>query len=128
MRFSCRCYLQLAEELISCSKSPDLSTDAYFRSSISRSYYGLFLLARKVMESEGSICSTGSGAHKQVQEHFLYSDDNNYRLVGTALQHLRRLRNNADYNLNCIFTRRQAEQAHQRAKDKFEYLSGLLSE
>ncbi len=128
MRFSCKCYLQLAEELISCCKSPDLSTEAYFRSSISRSYYGLFLIARQVMESEGSIRSTGSGAHQQVQDHFLYSDDNNYRLVGTVLQDLRRLRNNADYNLNCIFTRRQAELAHQRAKDKFEYLSGLLSE
>ncbi|VXD11344.1 conserved hypothetical protein [Planktothrix serta PCC 8927] len=128
MRFSCKCYLQLAEELISCSKSPDLSTEAYFRSSISRSYYGLFLIARQVMESEGFICLRGSEAHKQVQDHFLNSDDNNYQLVGTELQDLRRQRNKADYNLNCIFTRGQAELAHQRAKNNFEYLSGLLSE
>ncbi|HEY9867060.1 MAG TPA: hypothetical protein V6D21_22995, partial [Candidatus Obscuribacterales bacterium] len=112
----------------SCSKSPDLSTEAYFRSSISRSYYGLFLLARKVMESEGSICSRGSEAHKQVENYFLLSSHKKYRSVGTALKDLRRLRNSADYNLNCIFTRGQAEQAHQRARGKFEYLSGLLSE
>lgn len=85
-------------------------------------------MARQVMESEICIASTNSGAHQQVQKYFLDSNDNNYRRIGTALQNLRRLRNNADYNLNCIFTRRQAELAHQRAKDNFEYLSGLLSE
>lgn len=45
MSFNWELYIQLADELISCQEKVDLR-EAYLRSAMSRSYYGIFCIAR----------------------------------------------------------------------------------
>lgn len=89
MSFDWKEYFTVAQELAKKDK------EGYFRSAISRAYYGAFCLARN---KKGYKNYTGSDVHSKVIEAFKTEKDKNLREIGAKLDMLRRQRNLADYN------------------------------
>lgn len=126
MSFQGQLYVDLAEELIKCCKADHINEEAYFRSSVSRSYYGVFLIARQVMEQKGRRLSSRGAVHQQVQNYFLNSNDNLKKKIGEELKYLRIQRNKADYDLMSRFDKLRAEKVCKRAKKTLVYLLFIL--
>ena len=94
MSFDWHKYVVLASELLEANKTKDME-EAYFRSSISRSYYGVFCLARN---KKGLQTHEEGNVHRKVIDEYKTSNNKNEKKVGHNLDELRRLRNRADYN------------------------------
>ncbi len=114
MSFSGKMYVKLADELIACSKKPSLE-EAYFRSSVSRSYYGVFLAARTLMESRGTSTPKSGQAHTFVRNYYLNSNNRIERKIGNTLKNLWRERKNADYETSHTFDEVRAADAYEEA-------------
>lgn len=67
MTFDWRLYIELADELIKADPSGRLA-EAYYRSAISRMYYGVFCLTRERLTNMGIRFSTTGEVHKEVRE------------------------------------------------------------
>ena len=52
MNFDWKLFVQLANELINCQRTENLK-EAYLRTAISRSYYGVFCIARNLLSTRG---------------------------------------------------------------------------
>lgn len=89
MSFDWEEYVYLAEELL------NRKEEASLRSSISRSYYGAFCLARN---RKGYKNYTGTDIHWKVINEYKNSSDRNEQNIGRILDKLRKSRNDADYN------------------------------
>lgn len=90
-------YIQLAEELLDNSKN-NIIEEAYLRTSISRSYYGVFCLARNYLINIKQIQIPVRDTHNFVKSVFVSSTNENEKKVGEYLKNLWRQRKKADYN------------------------------
>lgn len=95
MSFDWRLYLQLADELITYQRTANLQ-EAYYRSAISRSYYGVFCIARNFLVSKGVIIPR-KRTHTFVREKYQYSQNRVEKKIGDNLGRLWRRRKEADY-------------------------------
>lgn len=88
-------FLELAKDL--CKQS---NNEAALRSAVSRSYYGLFHLAKQFIEKHVHRLPKGAESHKKV---YMYLNNCNLatiRDIAGDLNDLRDDRNDADYELN----------------------------
>lgn len=74
-------------------------TEADWRTAAGRAYYGLLQESRAFLESWGFIPRGREDIHKFVRFKLIYAADANLKDIGFALEHLARLRNEADYHL-----------------------------
>ena len=79
------------------------------RSSISRSYYGAFHLAREFLGGLGYRCRS-ENEHHWVQRHFLNCKVNEVKEIGRLLANLHESRKEADYDLH-LFHSESSQQA-----------------
>ena len=107
MSFDWKTNIYLAEDLL------NQTEESYFRSAVSRAYYGAFCIARNVI---GFKDSTGANIHWEVINEYRSSSDKNERNIGRILDKLRRARNNADYNEDKPVTKDIAERSVISAK------------
>ncbi len=73
--------------------------EAAIRSAISRAYYAAHCATRNFARDRGEIKPSGTAAdHELLVNHFQNSPDKERRRVGTFLDRLRKVRNQADYD------------------------------
>lgn len=98
MNFNFALYLQLAEELVNIKDNPNL-LEAYLRSSVSRSYYSVYLLSRDFYENKyGRIKRKDKqGSHKSLYLAYLNSTNKIDNQIGNNLRRLWNRRIEADY-------------------------------
>jgi len=111
MSFDWGLYIQLADELINQQRTQTLQ-EAYLRSSISRSYYGVFCIARNFLISKRVIIPRVD-THKFVREQYLNSPDKTKKKIGKDLYNLLRERKDADYENTATVDIKRARTAHQ---------------
>jgi uncharacterized protein (UPF0332 family) len=95
MSFDWQLYISLAEELLKLSQKRTLE-EACFRSAISRSYYGVFCIARNFLKKKG-ISIPPIDTHKFVREQYMNSSNFIERKIGENLKRLWSDRKNSDY-------------------------------
>lgn len=109
MAFSPSEFIELANAL--CQSPQAATSESTNRTVVSRSYYGAFLIAR---EHSGKA-QKGPAIHQEVIDHFLNS--NIMRSVGNRLSDLRRMRNEADYDLKKKTSAHDAKRSLRLARD-----------
>lgn len=114
MSFNWREYIKLAEDLIK------NQTEASLRSSISRSYYGAFCIARN---KKGYKEYKEKNIHWEVINGYKNSNKENEQKIGILLDALRKDRNKADYNehenINVKIAQRSLEKS-KKILEKFD--------
>jgi len=75
------------------------STEAEWRSAVSRAYYGVFHVARQFMEDLGFLVPRGDQAHAYLWLRLSNSGDVQLQIAGSDLNILRRDRNRSDYEV-----------------------------
>lgn len=113
MSFDWKLFVQLADELISHQRTAVLR-EAYFRSAISRSYYGVFCITRNLLVSRG-ITIPKVDTHKFVREKYLKSQNRLEKKTGKDLLDLWRDRKDSDYEDGATFDINRAKTAYQLA-------------
>lgn len=113
MCFDWNLYVQLADELINHHKTASLQ-EAYLRTSISRSYYGVFCIARNFLISKG-IYMQKTDTHKFVSDQYVDSNNRIEKKIGQDLNRLRRRRRNADYEDRATINLNEANTAYSMA-------------
>jgi hypothetical protein len=100
MSFDWSGYVVLANTLLERAAEIGPSEEACLRASISRAYYGVYGIARRIAERDArTIRLTGTARdHRLLQQYFLESSDKQRRKTGLALNRLRDFRNKADYD------------------------------
>jgi len=96
MSFDWSLYIQLADELMNHQRNPILR-EAYLRSAISRSYYGIYCISRNLLIKRGVKIDKTRSAHTQVREEYIYSKNKLERKIGNNLSRLWDFRKDADY-------------------------------
>lgn len=96
MSFDWRLYIKLADELINFHRTKSLA-ESYWRSAISRAYYGVFCLSRNFLISKG-IRIPRKNVHRFVIEKYKNSPDQVEKKIGVELDRLRKDRVDADYD------------------------------
>lgn len=76
--------------------------EAQARSSISRSYYAAFHVAKELIESCGVVLPDGPEAHARLRQCLGNCGDANAAAAASKLDSLRLIRNDADYELHSI--------------------------
>ncbi|MDI6792265.1 MAG: hypothetical protein QME81_05280 [bacterium] len=89
MSFDWTEYIRLSEELI------QKEEEVYLRSAISRSYYGVFCIARNKL---GYQRYSGRDVHGKIIDGYKNSADRIQEKIGKNLDELRKARNSADYD------------------------------
>lgn len=123
MNFDWKLYIQLSEELINSQKNLFLQ-EAYYRSAISRSYYGVYCIARNFLAIKG-INIPKVDTHRFVRDEYMKSPNKTERKIGNALQNLLIERKDADYENNAIIDKKRAETAYQLSLRVLSRLSNL---
>ena len=113
MSFDWKSYIQLAGELINHQRTPSLQK-AYFRSAISRSYYGVFCIARNFLISKGTTIPKVD-THKFTRENYQNSRNRIEKKIAKDLRRLWRERKDADYEDGAIVDIKRAQTAYQLA-------------
>lgn len=106
MSFDWKYYLDLAGELIQFNK-PNL-TEACNRTSISRSYYAVFGIAKKLLAEKGEIIPS-ENVHQFVREKFNGSPKSVEKRIGGNLGKLWLERKEADYEESATIDKKRAE-------------------
>ncbi|MDA2918593.1 HEPN domain-containing protein [Desulfobacterota bacterium AH_259_B03_O07] len=108
-------FLEVAEKLLENGTSDD---SAFLRSSISRAYYFAFHHVREKLKNNSRIGSTyektDNVEHHRINVESLYKL--NHSDIADRLGNLRRMRNNADYELDRDLNRSTAERLLKHAK------------
>jgi len=113
MTFEWKDYIRIAEDLL------NRGDEAYFRSSISRAYYGTFGPARN---KKGYKEYAGADVHwKVINEYNNQSEQD----IGRTLDKLRRARNDADYNEEKLIKKDLAERTILIAKKVLTSIENL---
>ena len=94
MSFDWKTFIKLAEYLIQ-DNNPDMD-EAWIRTSISRSYYGIYGIASELIRSKG-IEIPPRDPHKFVREKYTTSSDDTLKKIGNRLGSLWWYRKKADY-------------------------------
>ena len=113
MSFDWELYVQLSGELISYQRTPTLQ-EAYLRSAISRSYYGVFCIARNLLISKGATIPR-TDTHKFIRTKYQRSPHRTEKEIGDGLRRLWRERKDADYEDRATVDIKRARTAHQLA-------------
>lgn len=113
MSFDWKLYVRLADELISHQRTVSFQ-EAYLRTAISRSYYGVFCIARNFLKSKGlNIPKVDS--HKFVRNTYWNSTIRVERKIGKYLRNLWLDRKDADYEDGATVDISRARTAHELA-------------
>ena len=100
MSFAWADYLDVADYLAA-SAGAGPSAESYYRSSISRAYYGVFCSARNLLRDEDRVRFPSPPArniHTFVHDQYRRHLDKTRRKIGQDLNRLRLARNQADYD------------------------------
>jgi len=109
MTFDWKAYIDLSEKCLGCNE------EAYFRTAISRAYYGCFCILR---DRENLGDDRTSNIHRKVIDHYKKHQFNpNYRKIGIKLDQLRWWRNKADYDGEIKIKKDDAESVIARSKE-----------
>lgn len=113
MPFEWISFLKVAERLI---MAPEAGVEeAYFRSAVSRIYYGLFGTVRQILEKKGHRFGP-INVHSHVIKSLRRSRNHLERRIGAELDRLRIARVKADYQPAITLTQLDALQAQAMAK------------
>lgn len=123
MNFGWKLYVELSEELIKHQKTPSLH-DAYLRSAISRSYYGVFCIARNLLIPK-TVFFPKEDIHKFVREQFNHAVSRKEKQIGTKLGRLWTERKAADYDEDETFNDERAKTSYKMAVDTLNLLQEL---
>lgn len=123
MSFDWKLYVDLSDELITHQRTPSLK-EAYLRSAISRSYYGVFCIARALLISR-TVFFPRENIHKFVREEFNRAQSNREKQIGTKLLRLWTERKAADYEQEGSFNNERAKTAYKIAVDTLNLLEQL---
>lgn len=113
MSFDWKLYVQLAEELINHQRTPTFR-EAYLRSAMSRSYYGVFCIARNFLANRGTSIPKVD-THKFVRDKYWKSPNRAEKKIGKDLLDLWRERKDSDYEDEAPIDINRARTAHQLA-------------
>jgi len=113
MSFDWRLYIKLADELINFHRTKCLA-ESYWRSAISRAYYGVFCLSRNFLISKG-IRIPRKNVHRFVIEKYKNSPDQVEKKIGVELDRLRKDRADADYDDRKSINNSYATRSHGRS-------------
>ena len=123
MSFDWRLYIQLAYELITHQRTADLQ-EAYLRSAISRSYYGVYCISRNFLISKG-INIPQVDTHKFVRNEYKGACDKEEKKIGYDLDRLWLDRKDADYEDRANIDQNRTKTAHQMATRILQRLHNL---
>lgn len=113
MSFNWTQYVSFAKEIIQDDPKAELA-EAYSRASVSRSYYGAFGLARKIL-LERKIQEPKGEIHSHVIKQFQESQNKIDRQIGEQLNRLKAQRVEADYKEDLDFDKDKATTANELA-------------
>jgi len=119
MSFDWKDYIKLAEKLYD-EVNKDSMEEAYNRSLISRSYYGVFCISRIKAGLEfyrPRPHTSDPGVHEKVIVYYKNSNKPEEKQAGKILDELRWYRNNADYDRNKNIGKDLAERAILKANE-----------
>jgi uncharacterized protein (UPF0332 family) len=120
MSFDWQTYIRLAEELLNNSEDSDIE-EAYLRSSLSRSYYGVFGIAYYFLIHNQKVDKEEleNDTHRRVRNKFIHNPQRNRLLnkIGKNLESLWKERKDADYKEDSEINRNRAETAYLLASD-----------
>lgn len=123
MNFDWSLYIQLADELITHQRTPDLH-EAYLRTAISRSYYCVFCISRNLLVKRG-VTIRKVDTHRFVRDNYWKSPDRIEKKIGKDLLNLWRERKEADYEDGANVDINRAKTAHQLAIRILEKLKAI---
>jgi uncharacterized protein (UPF0332 family) len=111
-------YLKTADMLIE---------DGDYESSVSRSYYAMFFVARALLRQVGSDPQTHSGIRNQFGLHFVKEGPLAERFAG-MLNDTEEMRTLADYAEEFVLTKRDAQATRKDAEAFVDRVSTLLND
>ncbi len=123
MSFDWRLYIKLAGELINFQREKSLA-ESYWRSAISRAYYGAFCLSRNFL-SLRRITLPRRNVHRFVIDRYKESVDRDKRKIGIELDRLRKDRNDADYEDRISIDKNYALRSYGRSKRILQLLQNI---
>lgn len=123
MSFDWKLYVDLSAELINHQRTP-LLKDAYLRSAVSRSYYGVFCIARNLLIPK-TVFFPREDIHKFVREQYNNSIIRKEKVIGVKLGRLWTERKAADYKEDEAFNDERAKTAYRMAVDTVKLLEEL---
>ncbi|WP_448589768.1 HEPN domain-containing protein [Thermodesulfobium sp.] len=128
MDFDWKDYIKLAQKLY-IESNKDSIEEAYNRSVISRSYYGIFCISRikAGLESYKPSKETDPGTHKKVISYYKSSNKLDEKELGKILDELRKWRNDADYEGRKGIDKNAAERAILKANEALKLLGENLN-
>lgn len=88
-----RDFLTTASELV------QGASEAHWRAAAGRAYYAAMLEARDTLNRWGIRLRPRDNVHSFVRLRFVYARDKGLKTIGTNLEYLGRLRNDADYHI-----------------------------
>ncbi len=115
-------YLSLAETLAAGT------TEAEWRSAVSRAYYAAFHVARELLISLGFRVPQAERAHSYLWLRLANAGAADVQIAGNRLNSLRRQRNRADYDSHPPLTQRTAANEVKNAEDVIRALDAAAIE
>jgi len=94
--------------------------EGFYRSAVSRAYYGVFCYIRDALFSRGGV------SHQRVINALKNDPRLEVASLGQDLEHLRNERNNADYQTDTSFSASRAEAALARARSIRDRTANVL--
>jgi len=125
MSFDWQKYLELADELIYHQRTPTLE-EAYLRSAMSRSYYGIYGIAFSTLQRRG-VQFPPTDLHKFVRETFQNSGIMLEKKIGTDMGRLWRDRKVADYDSSASINATKVQGAFRLAHQILSNLRSLTT-
>ncbi|MCK4418509.1 HEPN domain-containing protein [Candidatus Aerophobetes bacterium] len=123
MSFDWRLYIKLADELINLQRDKSLA-ESYWRSAISRAYYGVFCLSRNFLLSK-RITIPRKNVHWFVIDRYKRSFDQNKKKIGIELDRLKKDRIDADYKDRISINKNYALRSYGRSERILQLLQNI---
>lgn len=123
MSFDWKSYVDLSDELINHQRTPGLK-EAYFRTAMSRAYYGVYGIACNFIVTRG-IPSRTQITHWFIRNEYISSNNETERQIGHNLKRLWRRRIDADYEAKATINASEATSSLSLARDTFSNLQSI---
>ena len=123
MSFDWRLYIKLADELINLQRDKSLA-ESYWRSAISRAYYGVFCLSRNFLRL-GGITVPKRDIHRFVIDKYKESFNQNKKKIGIELDRLKKDRIDADYKDRISINKNYALRSYGRSERILQLLQNI---